>query len=218
MAANIGHTMACPECRRKFQVGLPERKGPAGNVGTLFSFRCALCNSRLEAYTGLVGRRGQCPTCGAQFRVPAPTEAAVRTGGTDPQREYAQPVHAFAAAGDKAPKIVRLANGQQAIQCPRCNATNRVDRNNCRNCAAPFTLEGAESKTPGGGLATASLVVGIIGLFTFCLMIPSLLAVIFGILGLREQGTVEKPSRGRAIAGLILGILGLAMAIVRMFL
>jgi len=209
MAVQLGRAMPCPHCRKQFQVGQPEQSSARAVVGSVFTFRCSLCNSRLEAYTGMIGRKGQCPTCAAEFSVPQPTERAARTGGTEVESEYAQPVHAFAASGDKAPKIVRLANGQQVIQCPRCKASNAVDRNNCRTCAAPFTLEATEGKTPGGGLAVTSLVMGIVGIFLSFVLIVSLLAIVFGVLALREQDTAERPSRGGAIAGLVLGIVGL---------
>ncbi len=217
-AARIGHAMACPHCGKSFQVGRPSAAGGADVHGSLFTFRCDLCQSRLEAYTSMIGRRGQCPTCGAQFTVPAPSERARRIGGTEAQAEYSQPVHAFAAAGDKAPKIITLPNGRKAIQCPRCKTANAIDRNNCRHCAAPFTLEGSEAMGQGGGIGTAALVLGIIGLPLSFACIPSILAIIFGLLGLRRDDEGGHRGRqGQAVGGLILGLLGLTLGLVLIF-
>jgi len=217
MAVQIGQSMPCPHCRQRFQVGQPSAVGGTAVYGSLFTFRCDLCQSRLEAYTSMVGRRGQCPTCGAQFQVPAPTERAKRVGGTEAEAEYSQPVHAFAAAGDKAPKIITLPTGQKAIQCPRCKTANAVDRNNCRRCAAPFTLEGSEPPTARGGISTAALVLGIIGLPLSFACIPSILAIIFGVLALRGDEDGRRRGQGQAVAGLVLGILGLTFGVVLIF-
>jgi len=220
MAPQIGTQMRCPHCKKLFLVGNPTERDPSMPLGRLFSFRCAQCHSRLEAYTSMSGQQAQCPTCGAEFTVPAAeTQAAPeRTGGTEPESEYAQPVHAYAAAGDKAPQIVHLDNGDRAIKCPRCGHVNPVTADNCARCAAPFTLEAAErpAKSSGGGFGTAALVLGIIGIPAFCTFVPSVLAIIFGVLALRAPvGAVGSSQRGQGIAGLVLGSLGLLFFAVR---
>lgn len=60
---------------------------------------------------------------------------------------------------------------------------------------------------PTSGLATASMVLGIIGfLGGWCLFgIPCFLAVLFGHLALKETKTGERGGHGQAITGLILG-------------
>jgi len=50
------------------------------------------------------------------------------------------------------------------------------------------------------GLGVAALICGITG---FCLLLPSIVAVVLGILGMRKQA-----GKGLAIAGLVLGIVG----------
>ncbi len=104
MAVQVGHPIRCPHCAASILVADPAERDPSIPLGKVFSFRCSQCSCRLEAYTGMVGQRGQCPTCAAEFLVPTPDGAAVRTGGTLPEQEYAQPVHAYAAAGQRAPK------------------------------------------------------------------------------------------------------------------
>ena len=63
--------------------------------------------------------------------------------------------------------------------------------------------------------AVAALVLGIVGIPTFCLVVPALLAVIFGILAMRGSNTGVGPQSGRgmAIAGLIMGLLSIAVAL-----
>lgn len=58
------------------------------------------------------------------------------------------------------------------------------------------------------GLAVASLVLGIVGLLLCFVFIPWILAIVFGIIAIKQCG--EDPSytgRGLAVAGLVLGII-----------
>jgi hypothetical protein len=59
------------------------------------------------------------------------------------------------------------------------------------------------------GMAIASLICGIVGLIACCLFVPSLLAVVFGIVAMGPTGRGEATGRGMAVAGLILGVIGL---------
>src|SRR3954447_11900067 len=67
---------------------------------------------------------------------------------------------------------------------------------------------------PTSGLAVAALVLGIVGILGgWCtLAIPCILAVIFGHAGLNDTKNGAKQGRGMAIAGLVLGYVGLAPA------
>ncbi len=66
------------------------------------------------------------------------------------------------------------------------------------------------------GKAIAALVLGISGLLLCFIAVPAILAIVFGVLGMKEikrsAGTVS--GRGMAIAGLVLGIVGLISAVV----
>jgi hypothetical protein len=77
-----------------------------------------------------------------------------------------------------------------------------------------YTVQPTDNRTQGSGMATASLVLGILALITSFTVIGGvvlgLLALIFGILVVRRAA----PGRGRAIAGIVTGILGLVLAIV----
>jgi hypothetical protein len=65
-------------------------------------------------------------------------------------------------------------------------------------------------------MATAALVLGILALITsitvFGGVLLGLLAIIFGIIGLRRANRGLALGRGRAIAGIILGALGIVVA------
>ncbi len=208
-AAHFGGHLRCPHCQNTFLVG---QLAPGGLApGQPFSFPCSLCRSQLEAYSGQVGQPGQCPTCGAEFRVPNPDQTAGRDGGTEPESEYAQPVHAYAAAGGKAPDIVRQPDGEQAIKCPRCQMLNAVTRNNCTHCAMPFTLEGAQQEPSCSGFAITSLVLGLVGLPAYKAVIFGIVATVFGGIGMGATAG-GRPGRDKAVAGLALGVLELLLA------
>ncbi|GLY01291.1 MULTISPECIES: DUF4190 domain-containing protein [Actinoplanes] len=68
---------------------------------------------------------------------------------------------------------------------------------------------------PTSGLAVASMVLGIISALTFfCTFgVVSLLAIIFGHIGLNETKDNRKSGKGMAITGLVLGYIALAPAI-----
>lgn len=67
---------------------------------------------------------------------------------------------------------------------------------------------------PRSGLATASLVLSIVGIPMCLLLVPSLLGLIFGIVGWGQTADGQRPGRGLAIAGTIVGATFLAIGIV----
>lgn len=67
---------------------------------------------------------------------------------------------------------------------------------------------------PAQGMAIASLVLGILGLFIFG-FIAGILAIIFGGIALKRiKANPDQPGRGLAIAGLILGIIDVALLLI----
>jgi ribosomal protein L40E len=167
----------------------------------------------------MAAQEGQCPTCGNQITIPI-LDRYNRL--IDPKtrqiiKQDPHPVHAYAAAGARAPKIVRAKDGKQFIVCPRCSASSPITYNNCKSCGMPFTMEGTTVDAIGSnsGFCVAALVLGIIGVPTSLLVIPSLLAIIFGIVGLGQVASVESPNRGgrgMAIAGIVCGAIGCLIA------
>ncbi len=167
----------------------------------------------------MAAQEGQCPTCGNQITIPI----LDRYGRLiDPKtrqiiKQDPHPVHAYAAAGARAPKIARADDGKQFIICPRCSANSPITANNCKSCGMPFTMEGTtvESVGENNGFCVASLVLGIIGLPAFLIVIPPLLAMIFGFVGLRQIASADRANRGgrgMAIAGITCGGIGCLLA------
>src|SRR3954447_19145392 len=195
------------------QSGLGQMSGFRSG-GRRYGFNCGYCSSRLEATEAMAAQDGQCPTCGNNITIPI----LDRYGRLiDPKtrqiiKQDPHPVHAYAAAGERAPTILRAKDGKQLIRCPRCQGASPISANNCKSCGMPFTMEGTTLEAAGSsnGFAVASLVLGIIGIPASCAMIPPILAVIFGIVGLSQtsKSGVQGGGRGMAIAGIILGIIG----------
>jgi DNA-directed RNA polymerase subunit RPC12/RpoP len=183
----------------------------ARSGGKRYGFNCGYCSSRLEATESMGAQEGQCPTCGNNITIPI----LDRYGRLiDPKtrqiiKQDPHPVHAYAAAGERAPQIQRAKDGRQTIRCPRCAGMSPISANNCKSCGMPFTMEGTTLEATGtsNGFCVASLVLGIISLPAFCTVIPNVLAIIFGIVGYNQvtKSGVEGGGKGMAIAGIICG-------------
>src|SRR5665213_1397752 len=192
----------------------PQRMGGGRATGKRYGFNCGYCSSRLEATESMAAQDGQCPTCGNNITIPI----LDRYGRLiDPKtrqiiKQDPHPVHAYAAAGERAPGIFRGTDQKQFIKCPRCNSTSPISANNCKACGMPFTMEGTTLEAAGStnGFCVASLVLGIIGI-PACVIIPSLLAIVFGIIGYNQVNKtgVEGGGKGMAIAGIVCGGIGL---------
>src|SRR5688572_13093116 len=240
--AQAGQLVRCPTCFSTLRVpareaapamagavagagNFPPMPGFMGGVGAprhggrRYGFNCGYCSSRLEATEAMGAQDGQCPTCGNNITIPI----LDRYGRLiDPKtrqiiKQDPHPVHAYAAAGERAPKIVRQRDGKQTIICPRCNGISPISANNCKACGMPFTMEGTTLEAAGtsNGFCVASLVLGIIGLPAACTFITPLLAVIFGIIGYNQvaKSGSEGGGRGMAIAGIICGVIGCGLAL-----
>jgi DNA-directed RNA polymerase subunit RPC12/RpoP len=236
-----GQRVRCPRCKSVMPVpepafdvdeaeeveievdASPERPRPlpaaarhiqAAAPGRRYGFNCQYCSSRLEATTGMAAQEGHCPTCGNTILIPILDRYGKlidpMTGKVIKQDPH--PVHAYAAAGERAPVIERGHDGHRYIRCPRCKASNPIEANNCKNCGMPFTMEGTTLEAAGGsnGFATASLVLGIVGLPTLCTLVVPLLSIIFGLIAMQQLNRDgEHAGRGLAIAGLACGTVGL---------
>ncbi len=195
---------------------------PQAQGGRRYGFNCPYCSSRLEAVESMASQHGSCPTCGNEIVIPILDRYGrlidPLTGKVLKQDPH--PVHAYAAAGERAPMIVRRTDGSQAIRCPRCPTVSPISANNCVACGMPFTMEGTTVEAAGStnGMAVASLVLGILGIPSACTFIIPLLGVIFGIVALVQiKGTTGGAGRGMAIAGIICGGLGLLLAVAMIF-
>ena len=237
--AQAGQLVRCPTCLTTLRVPAgqpqPQRELAAAGVGARgagslqpgfgqfpgmrpggkrYGFNCGYCSSRLEATEAMGAQEGQCPTCGNTITIPI----LDRYGRLiDPKtrqiiKQDPHPVHAYAAAGERAPAIVHGKDGNRAIRCPRCAAISPITSNNCKSCGMPFTMEGTTIEAAGtsNGFCVAALVLGIIGLIPMCGAIPAVLAVVLGAIGYNQ---VSKPGsegggKGMAIAGMVCGGIG----------
>jgi len=187
--------------------------------GKRYGFNCGYCSSRLEATEAMGAQEGQCPTCGNNITIPI----LDRYGRLiDPKtrqiiKQDPHPVHAYAAAGERAPRIQRQKDGKQIIICPRCGGVSAISSNNCKGCGMPFTMEGTTLEASGtsNGFCVASLVLGIIGIPAACTFITPILAVVFGIIGYNQatKNAAEGGGKGMAIAGIVCGVIGCFIAI-----
>ena len=190
-------------------------------AGRRFGFNCGYCSSRLEANESQSGQEGQCPTCGNSIVIPI----LDRYGRLiDPMtgkiiKPDPHPVHAYAAAGERAPRILRSDDGRQTIMCPRCQSLSPISANNCKSCGMPFTMEGTTLEAAGtsNGFCVASLVLGIIGIPAFCTVLAPVLAIVFGVIGYNQvsKSGAEGGGKGMAIAGIICGVIGSFIAAVQ---
>lgn len=189
---------------------------PVGVSGRRYGFLCGYCSSRLEAVESLAGQSGTCPTCGNSIIIPILDYRGRLIDPTSGEiiKQDPHPVHAYAAAGHKAPIIVQTEGTEDRyIKCPRCARNNALTSNNCQGCGLPFTMEGTVGDAVSGTntWAVASLVLGIVGIPGCFFVVPPILALIFGGIAMRttNQATGQTSGSGLAIAGLILGTIGL---------
>ena len=188
----------------------------AGPSGKRYGFNCGHCSSRLEATESMAAQEGQCPTCGNTITIPIQDRYGRLIDPKTQQiiKQDPHPVHAYAAAGDRAPAILRQTDGKQIIRCPRpgCGSASPITANNCKACGMPFTMEGTTLEAAGtsNGFCVAALVLGIIGLPAGCTLIAPALAIVFGSIGYAQvtKNGGEGAGRGMAITGLIFGLIG----------
>ncbi len=158
--AGAGAAQAAPQAAAaRVQVKTPPFPGlPARPGGRRYGFNCKYCSSRLEATDSMQAQEGQCPTCGSNIVIPI----LDRQGRLiDPEtrqiiKQDPHPVHAYAAAGQRAPVIIRAPDDRQFILCPRCQTHNPISANNCKNCGTPFTWKEPRSKWPAPAMGFAS--------------------------------------------------------------
>ena len=226
--SQAGKMVRCPTCKTTMPVppgvdaaGMMKAASDRGfhQPGRRYGFNCPFCSSRLEANETMAAQEGQCPTCGNAIVIPIMD----RQGRLiDPKTKKIikpdpHPVHAYAAAGARAPVIRRSEAGHPVIICPRCRVGSAVTANNCRSCGMPFTMDGTTVSETGtsNGFCVASLVLGIIAIPAFYFVMPALLALIFGIAGYSQASRTmaEKSGKHLAIWGMSLGTAGLLLAV-----
>lgn len=225
----IGQDVKCPHCLSLLRVPPPDPHGrmaraqrPMLGAREYFNFACPGCKSLLEVHDGMCGTPGVCPTCGSRVRVPfvdrrngLPDPAVLLEKGPAPEADpeladdpSVAAVHAYAAAGDEAPQIVNTDDGERAIQCPRCKELSPIEENACVSCGTPFTMEAAATvgKMRHVRRSNLGIALGVIGIFLFIAVAPSIGAMVLGGLGLMDPEAEGR--RGSSWAALVLGLLG----------
>jgi membrane protein YqaA with SNARE-associated domain len=105
--------------------------------------------------------------------------------------------------------------------CPNCGTENAEVSTICQSCGASLTLsahqppaQAAVRPAPTSGLATASLIFGILGL-TLLPTLGSIVAVILGYMAKSEINSKAGQLGGNdlATAGLVLGYIGLGLTL-----
>lgn len=226
---DCGEVMGCPHCEMPFRAPLPEtsamRTGPSSYrfrnpTGVRFQFQCKRCASLLEGEARQCGQEGMCPTCGGVFTVPrvdARSGLALESADPGDDGENPTPMHAYACAGDKAPRILRTEDDTLLIECSRCQARCEITSNNCPKCGVPFTIEGQATRgvTRGSGKGATALTLGVIALvISFCLPFGGAIgvaAVVYGVLARQEGATHDRNS---AMAGIVLGLIACGISLV----
>ncbi|MDN3294201.1 DUF4190 domain-containing protein [Streptomyces ficellus] len=76
--------------------------------------------------------------------------------------------------------------------------------------------QGGWQQAPSNGMGITAMVLGIVSLVLFCLwglgIIPGIMALIFGIIGRKKAQRGEADNSGMALAGIILGSVGIAVS------
>ncbi|MBW7903974.1 MAG: hypothetical protein LC135_14500 [Phycisphaerae bacterium] len=218
----IGREVQCPHCGAVLLVPprAPDDRpvmaaAPSVAPRRNFTFSCQRCGCLLEAHTGLSGQAGSCPTCAVRFYVPhinPDTGMPFPTRLLDTEQADPTPMHAYAASGHQAPQLRRRPDGEMEIECPRCHARCPVDAHTCKACGTPFTMDAAPTmdKIRTDSRATAALILGILSVPFFFTVVTPVLAVIFGLISVFSPGGEVSP---RAIVGLVLGAIALAMTV-----
>ncbi len=221
----LGRDLSCPHCAAAVHV---PRLAAAGDVirglkatrgaTVRFNFACPRCRSLLASHSGMAGHTARCPTCDAQFAVPAlhpRTGRPERAVLSEDDRQDPTPMHAYAASGHRAPRVVRRPDGEPMIECPRCHAHAPITADYCEACGVPYTaagLPGLSTERAGHELGVAALIVGLIGVPASFLVLPGPVAILLAALSWGQRGT---PTPGwQATAGMALGLVGTALAVV----
>lgn len=165
-----------------------------GRHSAKIQFPCRRCGSLLESTTTQSGSEAKCPTCGQTVVVPMldpRTGIALDPPGARNDVERT-PMHAYAAAGANAPRIITLNGGDQAIVCPRCEGASPMTAHRCEACGLPFTIEGAMQFASGSPdvLDYTCLACGIVAALTIACYIgflPAGMAIVLGAAAMRRD-------------------------------
>ena len=182
---------------------------------------CPSCGKNLSAPDTAAGKKAKCPACGQIMVVPEVVHDAEEFGSPPPQpstpyspqppagstENWLNDVQGAAAPTAPGP------GGEARRPCRECGEMILAGAARCRFCGAVFDSRLRGSAMHGGqsyqGFAITSMVLGIVGVFTFCVgILFGIIAVIFGGVALNGMArSRNNEGKGMAIAGLVLGII-----------
>ena len=146
----------------------------------------------------------KCKQCGMKFELPDLSDINKQNlnDGSDITNESPQPnTSSIREFDSRSPQPTSAATRQ----CPFCGADIPIQALKCKFCGE--WISQIQSQQPGkkgsDGYATASLILGLVGLFLVG-FITGILAIVFGSIALGNPKTTRK---GSAKAGIILGII-----------
>jgi hypothetical protein len=167
---------------------------------------CPSCGKQLRLADEHAGKAGRCPACQATFQIPtAGEQAAASPFGGAPTQPFGSPP---APAGNLF--------GEQKPPNPFASTSNMQSPYGGTNPygSGPPNLYGAPPASSGEGMATASMILGIVtivsGLFSFCCCGLWLITFPCGITGIVLA--FQAPQERRNL-GLTLNIVGLALTV-----
>lgn len=198
-------------------------------TGEMLQFECYGCGKTLSAPKQLAGKKAKCPRCARIVSIPelareepetpsaAQSEGSVFVSAASAHAESDANVKSFfeALESEENPGVPPPTHADRHVEfraCPFCGEQIPPNAIKCRHCASmlvPLPTEMSYSPPRTSGLAVASLVLGIVWLCG----IGSLLATVFGAVALKQIGDSRGSvtGKGMAIAGLVLGVLGLTL-------
>lgn len=99
--------------------------------------------------------------------------------------------------------------------CPACSAISETDKTFCPECGTSYLRQSRESSQVGNGKATASLIVGLVGLLVFGII----LGVVALVLASQAKSEIAAApgkynNAGSATAGQVLGIVDLVAGVI----
>lgn len=100
--------------------------------------------------------------------------------------------------------------------CANCGNNIEEGASFCGKCGSSIGTTGNvivnnNNMLPTHGIITAGFVLGIVGLITYFTLVPSILAVIFSLNGLKKVKEGTSAGKGLAMAGLIMGCISLGL-------
>lgn len=199
----------------------------------MIEFHCTSCNKLLRTADDKAGKRARCPECGETVAIPGAAPAGAEFddyGGADDYGDPDEDRYGLSSS----PRARSSGGGRRSDMknCPMCGGEVRAAAVKCRYCgerlggARPATRPRSRRRSSvpqTSGTATAAIITGAVGLATSLMSLCcffglvslpcSIAAVVLGFVSLPKINAGEAEGKGLAIAGLVMGFVGLAVTL-----